>query len=62
MSRIGKQPISIPSGLDVSLNGVVLVFKKGNATKELDTKGNVNVEVIDALNSRIVNRYVHVDK
>ena len=45
MSRIGKQPISIPSGLDVSLNGSVLVFKKGNATKELDTKGNVNVEV-----------------
>ncbi|WP_096030351.1 50S ribosomal protein L6 [Campylobacter lanienae] len=49
MSRIGKQPISIPSGLDVSLNGVVLVFKKGNATKELDTKGNVNVEVKDGL-------------
>lgn len=47
MSRIGKQPISIPSGLDVSLNGSVLVFKKGNATKELDTKGNVNVEVKD---------------
>ena len=47
MSRIGKQPISIPSGLDVSLNGSVLVFKKGNAIKELDTKGNVNVEVKD---------------
>ena len=47
MSRIGKQPISIPSGLDVSLNGSVLVFKRGNATKELDTKGNVNVEVKD---------------
>ncbi|ARR01387.1 MULTISPECIES: 50S ribosomal protein L6 [Campylobacter] len=49
MSRIGKQPISIPSGLDVSLNGSVLVFKKGNATKELDTKGNVNVEVKDGI-------------
>lgn len=47
MSRIGKQPISIPSGLDVSLNGNVLVFKKGNLTKELDTKGNVNVEIAD---------------
>ncbi|RAZ55836.1 50S ribosomal protein L6 [Campylobacter hyointestinalis] len=47
MSRIGKQPISIPSGLDVSLNGDILVFKKGNLTKELDTKNNVNVEVKD---------------
>ncbi|AGZ80942.1 50S ribosomal protein L6 [Campylobacter fetus] len=47
MSRIGKQPISIPNGLDVSLKGSVLVFKKGNNTKELDTKGNVNIEVKD---------------
>ena len=39
MSRIGKQPVSIPSGMDVSLNGAVLSFKKGNVTKELDTNG-----------------------
>lgn len=47
MSRIGKKPISIPSGVDVSLKGNILVFKKGNTTKELDTKGNVKVEVKD---------------
>lgn len=47
MSRIGKRPISIPNGVDVSLKGSVLVFKKGNATKELDTKGNVKVEIKD---------------
>lgn len=47
MSRIGKQPISIPKGIDVSLNSTVLSFKKGNITQELDTKGFVNVELKD---------------
>lgn len=47
MSRIGKLPISIPNGLEVSLNGNVLVFKKGNNSKELDTRGFVNVEIKD---------------
>lgn len=45
MSRIGKQPIAIPSGLDVSVENSVLKFKKGNNIKELDTKGNVDVKV-----------------
>jgi len=45
MSRIGKQPVSIPSGIEVSLNGAVLSFKKGNVQKELDTKELVNVKV-----------------
>lgn len=47
MSRIGKRPIAIPSGLEVSLKGEFIVFKKGNVTKELDTKGNVLVEIKD---------------
>ena len=47
MSRIGKHPISIPKGIDVSLNSTVLSFKKGNITQELDTKGFVNVELKD---------------
>ncbi len=47
MSRIGKQPVVIPSGIDVSLNGSVLVFKKGGVQKELDTKGNVEVKIED---------------
>ncbi|WP_169975252.1 MULTISPECIES: 50S ribosomal protein L6 [unclassified Campylobacter] len=45
MSRIGKQPIAIPNGLDVSVEGNLLKFKKGNNTKELDTKGHVDVKV-----------------
>lgn len=47
MSRIGKQPISIPNGMDVKLDGFVLKFKKGNSTKELDTKGHVDVKIED---------------
>jgi large subunit ribosomal protein L6 len=45
MSRIGKQPVIIPDGVEVKLDGNVLHFKKGNAQKELDTKGFVNVKV-----------------
>jgi large subunit ribosomal protein L6 len=45
MSRIGKQPVSIPSGIEVSLDGGVISFKKGNVTKELDTKALVDVKV-----------------
>ena len=45
MSRIGKQPVSIPAGVEVSVNGSIITFKKGNITKELDTKDFVNVKV-----------------
>ena len=45
MSRIGKQPVSIPDGIEVSVNGSIITFKKGNVTKELDTKDFVNVKV-----------------
>lgn len=47
MSRIGKQPVSIPSGVDVSLDGAVLKFKKGNSIKELDTKSQVAIKIED---------------
>lgn len=47
MSRIGKKPIAIPNGVEVKQNGSVLVFKKGNVTKELDTKNNVNISIED---------------
>ncbi len=45
MSRIGKQPVVIPSGIDVKLDGAVLSFKKGNVEKVLDTKDLVNTKV-----------------
>ncbi|HEC1755468.1 TPA: 50S ribosomal protein L6 [Campylobacter lari] len=48
MSRIGKQPVAIPSGVEVKLEGNLLKFKKGNLAKELDTKANVNVEIKEA--------------
>ncbi|KGI56208.1 50S ribosomal protein L6 [Campylobacter sp. MIT 97-5078] len=47
MSRIGKQPIAIPNGVEVKLEGNILKFKKGNLSKELDTKANVLVELKD---------------
>lgn len=45
MSRIGKKPVKIPAGVEVSVNGSVIEFKKGNVQKNLDTKGNVDVKV-----------------
>lgn len=47
MSRIGKQPITIPNGIEVKLDGFVLSFKKGKLEETLDTKNHVNVEVKD---------------
>jgi large subunit ribosomal protein L6 len=47
LSRIGKKPIEIPAGVDVSLDGVILNFKKGKNSHSLDTKGNVNIEITD---------------
>ena len=43
MSRIGKKPITIPTGVEVKVNGEEVTFKKGNTTQTLDTKGNVVV-------------------
>ncbi|MDR2081365.1 MAG: 50S ribosomal protein L6 [Campylobacteraceae bacterium] len=48
MSRIGKQPVAIPSGIEVKLESGVLLFKKGNTQKELDTKGNVFIKIEDS--------------
>jgi len=47
MSRIGKNPVTIPAEISVSVEGSVVVFKKGSVQKELDTKGNVEVKVED---------------
>jgi len=47
MSRIGKKPIAIPSGVEVTVNNGVVTVKKGSASSEVDTQGRVNVEVAD---------------
>ena len=45
MSRIGKLPISIPTGVEVKIDGSIISFKKDKLVSELDTKGNVKVEL-----------------
>lgn len=47
MSRIGKKPVKIPAGVEVSVKGDLVEFKKGSVQKVLDTKGNVDVKVQD---------------
>lgn len=45
MSRIGKRSIAIPNGIEVKTEGTKVVFKKGNAQKELETFGRVGVGI-----------------
>jgi len=45
MSRVGKNPVAIPSGIEVSVEGAVIIAKKGNNEKRLDTHGRVGIEV-----------------
>ncbi len=45
MSRIGKQPVKLANGLEAKLEGNKLIIKKGQDTKEIDTKGVVKVNI-----------------
>ncbi|ADG92779.1 ribosomal protein L6 [Arcobacter nitrofigilis DSM 7299] len=45
MSRIGKQPIAIPAGVEVTVDGTVINVKKGNKTSSVETHGRVSVEI-----------------
>ena len=45
MSRVGKRPVTVASGIDVSLDGTCLVAKKGNLEKRLETHGRVEVAI-----------------
>ena len=46
MSRIGKSPVNIPSGVDVKLNGTNVTVKgpKGELTQEIDSCVNLSIE------------------
>jgi large subunit ribosomal protein L6 len=46
MSRIGKSPVNIPSGVDVKLNGNVVTVKgpKGELTQEIDSCVTLSIE------------------
>lgn len=49
MSRIGKQPIAIPKGVEVSVDGGVITFKKGSDLSLLDTRDRVLIELKDGV-------------
>jgi large subunit ribosomal protein L6 len=46
MSRIGKSPVNIPSGVDVKLNGNIVTVKgpKGELTQEIDSCVTLAIE------------------
>jgi len=45
MSRVGKQPVTIANGIDVSVDGTAIVAKKGNLEKRLETHGRVGIAI-----------------
>jgi len=45
MSRIGKKPVTIAKGIEVSLDGTAIVAKKGKLEKRLETHGRVEVQI-----------------
>jgi len=47
MSRIGKKPIAIPKGIEVTVDGALVNVKKGNKTACIDTHSKVTIEVKD---------------
>ena len=47
MSRIGKKAISIPSGVEVTVNNGIVTVKKGSKSIDVDTHNRVGVEVVD---------------
>ena len=47
MSRIGKKPIAIPKGVEVTVNESIVTVKKGSKSIDVDTHGRVGIEVAD---------------
>jgi large subunit ribosomal protein L6 len=47
MSRIGKKPIEIPAGVEVTVDNSVVSVKKGSNVIEIETHNRVGVEVVD---------------
>ena len=45
MSRVGKKPVTVADGIDVSLDGTTLVAKKGKIEKRLETHGRVGISI-----------------
>ena len=47
MSRIGKEPITLPKGVEASVDGSVITIKNAKLTKTLGTLDRVNIEIND---------------
>jgi large subunit ribosomal protein L6 len=47
MSRVGKNPVVLPKGIDASVDGTKVVFKGKKHTRELETHGRVEIAVED---------------
>lgn len=45
MSRVGKNPVSLPKGVEASVNGSLLTIKSSKATRDLEMHGRVDVSV-----------------
>ena len=45
MSRIGKKPVVAPADITMSVDGDIVTFTKGKATRTLDTKANVGINI-----------------
>ena len=47
MSRVGKKPIAIPKGIEVTVDNGVITVKKGNKAIDVNTHNRVGVAVKD---------------
>ena len=45
MSRVGKRPVTVAKGIEVSLDGTVIVAKKDKLEKRLETHGRVEISI-----------------
>ena len=45
MSRVGKRPVIVANGIEVSIDGTVLVAKKDKLEKRLETHGRVGIDI-----------------
>ncbi len=45
MSRVGKQPVTVAKGIEVSIDGTTIVAKKDKLEKRLETHGRVGIDI-----------------
>ena len=47
MSRIGKKPIEIPSGVEVKIDGQLVTVKGPKGTESVNVREEIKVSVVD---------------